>query len=63
MSEITLALLEDSGFYKVDYGEAMEWRWGKDVGCDFVQRSCVQGERPTWSGICTPQDIGSNQCG
>uniref|UniRef100_A0A8L8KUM5 Leishmanolysin-like peptidase n=1 Tax=Heligmosomoides polygyrus TaxID=6339 RepID=A0A8L8KUM5_HELPZ len=39
-SRMTLALLEDSGWYKPNYEEAEELHWGRKLGCDFVKKSC-----------------------
>lgn len=36
ISELSLALFEDSGWYKVDYELANLFIWGKDKGCDFL---------------------------
>uniref|UniRef100_A0A0N5AQC7 Leishmanolysin-like peptidase n=1 Tax=Syphacia muris TaxID=451379 RepID=A0A0N5AQC7_9BILA len=39
-SRLTLALLEDSGWYKANYSVAESLHWGKDLGCDFAKKSC-----------------------
>ncbi|XP_028599784.2 leishmanolysin-like peptidase isoform X1 [Podarcis muralis] len=39
-SRITLALMEDTGWYKANYNMAEKLDWGKDKGCDFVMKSC-----------------------
>ncbi|XP_065839196.1 leishmanolysin-like peptidase isoform X2 [Oscarella lobularis] len=39
-SEITFALLEDSGWYKPDYSKADRLNWGKNAGCSFTTQSC-----------------------
>lgn len=36
ISDITLALFEDSGWYKVDYDMSNIFVWGKNRGCDFL---------------------------
>jgi hypothetical protein len=41
ISEITLALFEDSGWYKVDYSKANLFLWGKEQGCSFFNLKCV----------------------
>lgn len=41
ISDITLALFEDSGWYKVDYSMSNLFLWGKNTGCDFLQSNCV----------------------
>ena len=49
-SAITFALLEDSGWYSVDYGQAQPMPWGAGEGCDFPQLACS-----SWSSryFCT----------
>lgn len=39
-SRITLALMEDSGWYKANYSMASPLSWGKGLGCSFVMKSC-----------------------
>ncbi|XP_064595242.1 leishmanolysin-like peptidase isoform X2 [Liolophura sinensis] len=41
-SRITLALMEDTGWYRVNYDNAEELLWGKNLGCDFVKKSCME---------------------
>jgi leishmanolysin len=41
ISEITLALMEDSGWYKANYFTGGLFRYGKNEGCGFVQSKCV----------------------
>ena len=41
ISEITLALLEDTGWYKINYYTGGLMRFGKNKGCDFVRGQCV----------------------
>ena len=41
MSRITLALLEDSGWYRPNYDMAEDFL-GKNLGCDFVTQSCLR---------------------
>ena len=38
-SAITLALFEDSGWYRVNYDGAQTIHWGNGVGCSFSVRS------------------------
>jgi hypothetical protein len=40
ISPITLGLLEDSGWYTVDYTTAGFFTWGKETGCNFITSSC-----------------------
>ncbi|GAB6031085.1 hypothetical protein CHUAL_007896 [Chamberlinius hualienensis] len=39
-SRITLALMEDTGWYTPNYTLAEELMWGRNLGCDFVMKSC-----------------------
>jgi leishmanolysin-like peptidase len=39
-SRITLALMEDSGWYRANYSMASPLSWGKNLGCNFVMKSC-----------------------
>lgn len=39
-SRITLALMEDTGWYKANYDMSSDLTWGKNLGCDFVMKSC-----------------------
>ena len=41
ISEITLALLEDSGWYEVNYYTGGLMRYGKNKGCNFLNKDCV----------------------
>ena len=41
ISEITLALMEDSGWYKVNYYTGGLFRYGKQDGCGFLNTSCI----------------------
>lgn len=39
-SRITLALMEDTGWYRVNYRMSENLDWGKQLGCTFAKRSC-----------------------
>ena len=39
-SKITLALLEDSGWYEVDYDMADRLEFGRGKGCNFIRDKC-----------------------
>ena len=41
-SRITLALMEDTGWYKANMELAQSLSWGRNLGCDFAQRSCME---------------------
>jgi hypothetical protein len=44
ISDLTLAMFEDSGWYQTDYKLANLFLWGKKQGCDFLDQNikCVQ---------------------
>ncbi|XP_028408918.1 leishmanolysin-like peptidase [Dendronephthya gigantea] len=39
-SRITLAVMEDTGWYRVDYAMAEPLDWGRNAGCIFARNSC-----------------------
>uniref|UniRef100_A0A914GTQ9 Leishmanolysin-like peptidase n=1 Tax=Globodera rostochiensis TaxID=31243 RepID=A0A914GTQ9_GLORO len=39
-SRITLALMEDSGWYRANYSIAERLHWGHKLGCSFAMKSC-----------------------
>lgn len=41
LSPLTLALLEDTGWYHVDYVNISLLPFGLNAGCDFVNRDCI----------------------
>ncbi|XP_077071891.1 leishmanolysin-like peptidase [Siphateles boraxobius] len=57
-SRITLAIMEDTGWYKANYSMAEKLEWGRGLGCDFVMKSCKfwidqhRHTRPTLSPYC-----------
>ena len=44
MSDMTLAYLEDLGFYEVNYYTGGLFRFGKNEGCSFFNKKCIYGE-------------------
>ena len=42
ISDITLALFEDSGFYQVNYDYGGLFKFGKNKGCDFFNKKCIE---------------------
>jgi leishmanolysin len=44
ISDISLALFEDSGWYKVNYYTGGLFRFGKGQGCSFLNSKCVSSE-------------------
>jgi len=41
MSHMTLALFEDSGWYRANYTQGRMNPWGLGAGCEFVDEACV----------------------
>jgi len=54
VSEVTLALFEGSGWYKVDYSMAEPMTWGKDQGCNFLNKPCFDKatQKPNAEEFC-----------
>ncbi|KAL7567235.1 hypothetical protein ACA910_021219 [Epithemia clementina (nom. ined.)] len=49
LSALTLALMEDTGWYRVDYQTAETPVFGLAAGCDFVQHDCIENDVvPKW---------------
>ena len=44
ISDITLAFFEDTGFYKVNYYTGGLFRFGKNMGCTFLEEECVSND-------------------
>jgi hypothetical protein len=51
LSDFTLALLQDSGWYTVNPGTSEKLVWGRGRGCEFVRGSC--GEWKEKEGGCS----------
>jgi hypothetical protein len=63
LSNFTLALFEDSGWYKVDYSKAEIVPWGKDKGCEFLQEKCITkkvAKNSFLSASMLPSNFGSS---
>lgn len=43
LSLLTLAMMEDSGWYQVDYRGGSQPGFGIDAGCSFVEENCIDG--------------------
>lgn len=63
MSPLTLALLEDSSWYKADYSKATTSSFGHGAGCGYVEGDCiVDGEIPSYSnGFFCKNSSGSSE--
>ena len=68
ISEFTLALLEDTGYYKANYYTGGLMRYGKNKGCDFIYNNCVDSnhqvnplfENEFYDSISSPAFIDSS---
>ena len=56
ISDITLALFEDSGFYKVNYYSGGLFKYGKNKGCDFFDTKCIINGKATFEEFCDQKD-------
>jgi len=56
ISDITLALFEDSGFYKVNYYSGGLFKFGENKGCDFLTKDCIVNEKATFDEFCDVED-------
>ena len=45
ISELTLSLLEDTGYYQINYYTGGLMRYGKDKGCKFLEEKCIQNSK------------------
>jgi hypothetical protein len=70
ISDITLALFEDSGWYKPNYYTGGLFRFGKDKGCQFFEKKCLVNEKASFSEFChkekepkcTSSYLGTGEC-
>lgn len=66
LSKMTLALLEDTGWYKVDYGKAQYLGFGRNAGCSIFDNLCPTslGEycSETNTTGCTRDYLGKSRC-
>jgi leishmanolysin-like peptidase len=60
VSEITLALLESTGWYVPDYNNADPYHWGKGQGCSFLTGSCSSSK---YDEFCSGSSRGCVQTG
>jgi hypothetical protein len=55
ISDITLALFEDSGFYKVNYYSGGLFKFGKNKGCTFFSQNCIVNEAASFDDFCATE--------
>ena len=46
LSDITIAMFKDSGFYDVNYYSGGLFKYGKNKGCDFINKKCIVDSEP-----------------
>ncbi|KAF8060553.1 Invadolysin [Scenedesmus sp. PABB004] len=58
MSRITLAFMQDTGWYDVDWSAAGFLNWGYKAGCDFVAKTCADyiAAHPEQQYYCSPAE-------
>ena len=56
-SALTLAVLEDSGWYRANYSVAQPLFWGRNQGCAFATEKCISSGVPK-AGFCTSTSNG-----
>lgn len=55
ISEFTLALLEGTGWYEVNYNMSDPFDWGRGKGCAFLDGPCVdENAEPNFAEFCSP---------
>ena len=52
ISDITLALFEDTGFYQVNYYSGGLFKFGKNKGCSFSSTKCIINEKAAFDEFC-----------
>ena len=60
-SDLTLALLQDSGWYMPNYTYGQTIQWGYQRGCEFFDENCIINEKPVFPEFCA-DDTGDNFC-
>ena len=63
ISDFTLALLKDSGWYDVNYYTGGLFRYGKQKGCEFINNDClISGYTQFKNEFFDRDDIGNPSC-
>ena len=71
ISDITLALFEDTGIYKVNYYSGGLFKFGKNQGCSFFDKKCIEDEHINFNEefcinnnqyFCSRTKISKGQC-
>lgn len=51
-SDISLALFEDSGWYRVDFEYSQRLKWGFAAGCKWFEDKCLKEGKSQMEGFC-----------
>ena len=51
-SDITFAVLYDSGWYEIEWANTMDLRFGYKRGCDFIEQPCLVNGVAQWPEFC-----------
>jgi hypothetical protein len=62
VSELTLAMIESSGWYVVNYQQADPLLYGKATGCSFLEDKCNTWQQPGYRPCKHYLDPGSEEC-
>lgn len=62
LTDMTISLLEDSGWYMVDYDMVFPYDYNKNIGCDFIKNhnDCSSTDYPDF--FCDPEKFESPGC-
>ena len=60
LSDITIALFEDTKYYEADYYSGGLFKFGKNKGCNFINKNCLENKKPLFNEFCTSSD--NNLC-
>lgn len=65
MSKLTLALMEDTGWYVANYDAAGFLDWGYQAGCGFLQESCSDyiSKNPKQPWFCNTEEVETVKAG
>ena len=62
ISDITLALFEDSGWYEVNYYTGGLFRFGKGLGCEFLNGTCVTSGKSNFEWDFCVSELSEDIC-
>ena len=60
-SDITMALIEDSGWYLADFSYSQKLKWGYKAGCAWFEEKCIKQEKASFKGFCD-KSTNLNEC-